>query len=307
MHPNHNNTKKAFTLIELSIAMLILGLLIAGVLVASKMVNSAKLRKIIKERDQLEQAIIDFKVQYGALPGSQSMYEQIKDYPELGVVRSYYNMLNYGGNTSTFVNTNKDKVISQVLIMPANGMLQMTKSSNGSYPNITATSVTGSISNAKGSIHPSSYSGAYWSYGYPAYLPSTGQTNLGWISTTMLALVNSYAGATGSSPISSIPSNINAFINSHFITLIDFNGTNVGANFSVTDSVFLSKKYDTGKPNGEKMIFSPPRNTTGTCTTATTFGNLSKQIGPNTAFLMNSDKGIASKGCVIVFRASVDG
>ncbi len=100
---------------------------------------------------------------------------------------------------------------------------------------------------------------------------------------------------------------INAFINSHFITLIDFNGTNVGANFSVTDSVFLSKKYDTGKPNGEKMIFSPPRNTTGTCTTATTFGNLSKQIGPNTAFLMNSDKGIASKGCVIVFRASVDG
>ena len=94
MKPNPNNTKKAFTLIELSIAMLILGLLIAGVLVASKMVNSAKLRKIIKERDQLEQAILDFKVQYGALPGSTKMYEQIKDYPELGAVGDYFNYYN---------------------------------------------------------------------------------------------------------------------------------------------------------------------------------------------------------------------
>ncbi len=48
--------KKAFTLIELSISMLILGLLISGVLVANKMQKSAKRNKIIKEKDQLEQA-----------------------------------------------------------------------------------------------------------------------------------------------------------------------------------------------------------------------------------------------------------
>lgn len=51
----------------------------------------------------------------------------------------------------------------------------------------------------------------------------------------------------------------------------------------------LSKKYDTGKPNGEKMNFFAPRNTTGNCTTTTnaiTFGSLSTQIDPNAAFLI---------------------
>jgi prepilin-type N-terminal cleavage/methylation domain-containing protein len=298
--------KKAFTLIELSIAMLILGLLISGVLVASKMVASAKLRKVIKERDQLEQAILDFKVQYGALPGSQKIYEDITSYPELGAIGNYYNMLNYGGNATAFASANKGTVLSEGLLMPANGMLQMNRSSNGAYPNITATSVTTSFS--KANFHPSSYSGAYWSYAYTAYLPSSGQISLGYTSTAMYALVSSYGGFSGASPISSIPSNINAFINSHFITLID--GTNnMGANFSVNDSITLSKKYDTGKPNGEKMNFSPPRNTTGTCTTTTTssFGNLSTQIGPNTAFKIDANRGIANRGCVIVFRTAIDG
>jgi prepilin-type N-terminal cleavage/methylation domain-containing protein len=300
--------KKAFTLIELSISMVILGLLIAGVLVASKMVSSAKLRKVIKERDQLEQAILDFKIQYGSLPGSQKIYEEIASYPELGVVGNYFNMLIYTGYTGDFINSNKDKVLLYNLTGVANGMLQMNRSSKGAYPAIIPTSIPSIV--PKENIHSSIYTGAYWSYGYTAYLPSTGQLNLGWTTTVMRALVNSYAGAPGGYSLpSSIPSNINSFINSHFITLID--GTNnMGANFSVNDSIILSKKYDTGKPNGEKMNFSPPRNTTGTCTTATTnntFGNLSTQIGPNTGFLIDANRGIANKGCVIVFRTAIDG
>jgi prepilin-type N-terminal cleavage/methylation domain-containing protein len=42
--------KRGFSLIDLSIAMLILSLLIAGVLVANKMQQSAKLSKLMKEK-----------------------------------------------------------------------------------------------------------------------------------------------------------------------------------------------------------------------------------------------------------------
>ncbi len=283
--------------------MLILGLLISGVLVASKMVASAKLRKVIKERDQLEQAILDFKVQYGALPGSQKIYEEIKDYPEFGAVGNYYNMLSYPHNAipSTFVNANKNNVISTNLVMPANGMLQMNRSSNGAYPGITATSVVENTSNAN--FQQSSYSGAYWSYGYAGYLPTTGASWLGWVSSTIEATAIAY----GNNQAASVPSNIASFINSHFIILSN-GAMAVDPNFSVNDSITLSKKYDTGKPNGEKMNFSPPRNTTGTCTTTTSsFGNLSTQIGPNTAFKIDANRGIANRGCIIVFRTAIDG
>jgi len=128
---------KAFTLIELSIAMLILGLLIAGILVASKMVSSAKIRKIIKEKDQLEQAILDFKVQYGALPGSQKMSEQISQYQEFGTGYIGYN--GFPSSTYQIILNNKNIIIEDTLRMTSNAMLQMNRASGGVYPDIKAT------------------------------------------------------------------------------------------------------------------------------------------------------------------------
>lgn len=59
----------AFTLVELSIVIVIIGLIIAGVTAGSSLVQATKLRAITTEVDQFKAAINTFKLQYDALPG----------------------------------------------------------------------------------------------------------------------------------------------------------------------------------------------------------------------------------------------
>ncbi len=62
-------TRSAFTLVELSIVLVILGLLVGGVLAGQSLIRSAELRAIITERDKLTTAFYSFKDKYMALPG----------------------------------------------------------------------------------------------------------------------------------------------------------------------------------------------------------------------------------------------
>ena len=59
----------AFTLIELSIVMVIIGLLVGGVLVGNDLIYAASVRAQITQIEQLETAINTFKVKYNCLPG----------------------------------------------------------------------------------------------------------------------------------------------------------------------------------------------------------------------------------------------
>jgi prepilin-type N-terminal cleavage/methylation domain-containing protein len=61
--------RAAFTLVELSIVLVILGLLVGGVLVGQSLVRSAELRAITTEQHLYETAVEAFKDQYSALPG----------------------------------------------------------------------------------------------------------------------------------------------------------------------------------------------------------------------------------------------
>ncbi len=61
--------KKGFTLVELSIVLVIIGLLIGGILAAQSMVETARVNKIIKEAEQLQIAFRLFKQRYSQLPG----------------------------------------------------------------------------------------------------------------------------------------------------------------------------------------------------------------------------------------------
>jgi prepilin-type N-terminal cleavage/methylation domain-containing protein len=60
---------KAFSLVELSIVIIIIGLLISGVTVANSMIEQAKYRKIISEIGEIERSVKIFKAAYDALPG----------------------------------------------------------------------------------------------------------------------------------------------------------------------------------------------------------------------------------------------
>ena len=61
--------KKGFTLVELSIVLVIIGLLIGGILVGQSLIESAKINKVVKEFQQYEIAVAQFKLKFKYLPG----------------------------------------------------------------------------------------------------------------------------------------------------------------------------------------------------------------------------------------------
>jgi prepilin-type N-terminal cleavage/methylation domain-containing protein len=62
-------TKKGFTLVELSIALVIIGLLLGGVLVAQNLIRSATVKTMIQDIERIESSIHLFKSRYKCLPG----------------------------------------------------------------------------------------------------------------------------------------------------------------------------------------------------------------------------------------------
>ena len=61
--------KSGFTLIELSIVLVIIGLLIGGVLVGQDLIHTAQLKKQIKQFQEYQTAFNTFQLKYNCLPG----------------------------------------------------------------------------------------------------------------------------------------------------------------------------------------------------------------------------------------------
>lgn len=66
------NNKRAFTLIELSMSLVIISMLIALIATGSSLISTAENRKIIADFNNYKVAINNFKSQYGQLPGDFS-------------------------------------------------------------------------------------------------------------------------------------------------------------------------------------------------------------------------------------------
>jgi prepilin-type N-terminal cleavage/methylation domain-containing protein len=60
---------RAFTLIELSIVLVIIGLIVSGILVGQSLIEAAYARKIVSEERKYEQAFLAFRIKYNYLPG----------------------------------------------------------------------------------------------------------------------------------------------------------------------------------------------------------------------------------------------
>jgi len=64
-----NTKKSAFSLIELSIVLIIIGLLVAGITGGASLIRTAELRGVMTEARDFKVAVNSFFVQYDALPG----------------------------------------------------------------------------------------------------------------------------------------------------------------------------------------------------------------------------------------------
>ena len=67
--PTHQSYKSAFTLVEISIVIVIIGFIIGGILVGQDLTESAKIRSQISQIEQYQTAVNTFKAKYGYLPG----------------------------------------------------------------------------------------------------------------------------------------------------------------------------------------------------------------------------------------------
>lgn len=66
---NYHSHIKGFTLIELSIAIVIIGLIIGGVLVGQDLIRLAHLRTVTSDIERFRMAVNAFKLKYNCLPG----------------------------------------------------------------------------------------------------------------------------------------------------------------------------------------------------------------------------------------------
>jgi prepilin-type N-terminal cleavage/methylation domain-containing protein len=67
--PVKSPLKKGFTLIELSIVMVIIGLIIGGVVVGRDLISAAGVRAQISQIEKYQAAVNTFRGKYGYLPG----------------------------------------------------------------------------------------------------------------------------------------------------------------------------------------------------------------------------------------------
>ena len=90
---NNNNNNKAFSLIELSIVLIIISLLVAGIISGKSLIESAKVYATISELRKFKQEVYSFKLLKNRLPGDLNGSGKIGD----GSNQSYNNN-SFGGN-----------------------------------------------------------------------------------------------------------------------------------------------------------------------------------------------------------------
>ena len=64
--------RKGFTLLEISVVLMVIGLLIGGIIMAQSLIRSSKVQTIVQDVAAYQGAIAQFKQKYGAIPGDMA-------------------------------------------------------------------------------------------------------------------------------------------------------------------------------------------------------------------------------------------
>lgn len=147
----HSSHRSAFSLVELSIVLVILGLLVGGVLSGQSLIRAAELRSVSTEYSRFTTAIGSFRDKYFALPGDMS------------------NAVAFWGNTDTGNGDGNGNINSTATAIGASGAQTSNEISNfwihlakaglveGSYTAIANTTLTPGTNNPRAKLNNSAW------------------------------------------------------------------------------------------------------------------------------------------------------
>jgi prepilin-type N-terminal cleavage/methylation domain-containing protein len=69
------HSQTGFTLVEIAIVIVIIGLLIGGILKGQAMIQNAKVKRVLRQTDELRSAVNTFFDMYGVYPGDEDLRE----------------------------------------------------------------------------------------------------------------------------------------------------------------------------------------------------------------------------------------
>jgi prepilin-type N-terminal cleavage/methylation domain-containing protein len=151
-HAQHKHTA-AFTLIELSIVLVIIGLIVGGIVAGQQLIYAARIRRVGVELQQFQTAVTTFRLKYDCLPGDCANATAFWGVDSNGCPT--------GGGTTGVCNGNGDGTINGWWL---NGTIesqyawkQLTLSGlvAGSYPGTSIASVTPGVNVPSSSYNPS--------------------------------------------------------------------------------------------------------------------------------------------------------
>jgi prepilin-type N-terminal cleavage/methylation domain-containing protein len=70
---SNRKSEAGFTLVEIAIVMVIIGLLIGGILKGQAMIQNAKVKRVVKQADEIRAAVMSFYDKYGVYPGDENI------------------------------------------------------------------------------------------------------------------------------------------------------------------------------------------------------------------------------------------
>jgi prepilin-type N-terminal cleavage/methylation domain-containing protein len=94
-------SKRAFTLIEISVVLLVLAFLVGGILISRKIVDRSKAQSIMTEFTQTKKAIAVFRDTYDYLPGDIPQ-DKLKDFTEFSDFAASGTCAYNGGNSAVY-------------------------------------------------------------------------------------------------------------------------------------------------------------------------------------------------------------
>jgi len=188
--------KSAFSLIELSIVLIIIGLLIAGITGGASLIKSATLRAVMTEARNYNTAVNSFYVAYNAYPGDYTVNFAsgvATGYIGDGDGRIEFNSTS--GGTVTATGQGKAEGFGAVAMLAYTKMITTETLTAGSATSVDAAGAAGTT------IPQSKVRGTGWIFDYLIGTPSAGvgTNNTSWVTEGQNAVILTSGWAAGSS------------------------------------------------------------------------------------------------------------